>query len=70
MAYTLHPDNLPTRHAAWYAKAEPTFIDAVAAVRRQLWASRNWPSPGLRVGMANPPAQFLGLLVEAACYAA
>jgi hypothetical protein len=70
MAYTLHPDDLPTRHAAWYAKAEPTFIDALAAVRRQLWASRNWPSPGWRVGMANPPTQFLTLLVEAACYAA
>jgi DDE superfamily endonuclease len=70
MAYRLHPDALPTRHAAWYAKPEATFIDALAAVRRQLWASRNWPSPRWQVGMANPPAQFLSLLVEAACYAA
>jgi hypothetical protein len=70
LAHASHPDHLPTRQAAWYAKAEPTFIDALAAVRRQLWASRNWPSPGWRVGMANLPTQFLGLLVEAACYAA
>jgi hypothetical protein len=70
MADTLHPAALPTRHAAWYAKAEPTFIDALAAVRRHLWASRNRPSPPAPEGMANSPAQSLGLLVEAACYAA
>jgi hypothetical protein len=70
MASRVHPAALPTRRAAWYAKPEPTFIDALAAVRRHLWASRNWPSPGRRVGMADPPAQLLGLLVEAACYAA
>jgi DDE superfamily endonuclease len=69
-ASALHPDALPTRQAAWYAKAEPTFVDALAAVRRHLWASRNRPAPGWRVGMANPPTQFLALLVEAACYAA
>jgi hypothetical protein len=70
MAYTVHPDDLPSRHAAWYPKPEATFVDALAAVRRQLWANRNWPSPGRRVGMADPPAPFLALLVEAACYAA
>jgi DDE superfamily endonuclease len=70
MAYTLHPDALPTRHAAWYAKPEATFVDALAAVRRQLWASCNWPSPRWQVGMANPRTRFLSLLVEAACYAA
>jgi hypothetical protein len=29
--------SLPVRHAAWYAKSTPTFIDALALVRRQLW---------------------------------
>ncbi len=28
---------LPVRQAAWYAKATPTFVDALALVRRQLW---------------------------------
>jgi hypothetical protein len=28
---------LPVRHAAWYAKSTPTFVDALALVRRQLW---------------------------------
>ncbi len=31
MAHALHPDHLPTRQAAWYPKAEPTFVDALAA---------------------------------------
>ena len=26
------------RQAAWYSKQEPTFIDALALVRRHLWA--------------------------------
>jgi hypothetical protein len=30
-------DQLPVREAAWYAKPWPTFSDALAAVRYQLW---------------------------------
>ena len=41
LAHALHPDHLPTRHAAWYLKAEPTFVDALAAVRRHLWEQLN-----------------------------
>ena len=36
MAHALHSDHLPTRQAAWYPKAEPTFVDALAVVRRHL----------------------------------
>jgi len=36
MAHALHPTHLPTRQSAWYPKAEPTFVDALAAVRRHL----------------------------------
>jgi hypothetical protein len=43
LAQVLHPEHLPTRRAAWYAKDEATFIDALAAVRRHLWASQNQP---------------------------
>jgi hypothetical protein len=73
LAHAAHPDHLPTRHAAWYAKPEATFIDALAAVRRQLWAGNhrgNSPSPPATAPMANSPPQFLDFLVEAACYAA
>ena len=73
LAHAAHPDQLPTRQAAWYAKPEATFIDALAAVRRQLWASgnrRNSPSPPATEPMANSPPQSLDFLVESACYAA
>lgn len=46
LAYALHPEDLPTPRAAWYPKTEPTFIDAHAAVRRHLWASRHRPTLG------------------------
>jgi hypothetical protein len=28
---------LPVRHAAWYTKTQPTFVDTLALVRRHLW---------------------------------
>jgi len=59
----LHP-----RTAAWYAKDEPTFSDAIATVRRVLWAV-----PNLSISRINPdnveiPAAILQRLVEAVCY--
>jgi hypothetical protein len=33
----LHGQPLPARQAAWYTKPTPTFVDALALVRRQLW---------------------------------
>jgi hypothetical protein len=73
LAHAAHPDHLPTRHAAWYPKPEATFSDALAAARRQLWASctrRNGPSSPATEPTANPPPQFLDFLVQTACYAA
>ena len=73
MAHTAHPERLPTRQAAWYRKSDATFGDALAAVRRHLWASwanRNLPAPPVDPLLANPPTQLLSFLVEAACYAA
>jgi hypothetical protein len=32
-----HPGAFPTRNAAWYDKAVPTFADALALVRQHLW---------------------------------
>ena len=73
MAHAAHPDRLPTRQAAWYLKPEATFGDALAAARRALWAAcanQNSPAPPGDSRLANPPAQLLSFLVEAACYAA
>jgi hypothetical protein len=38
-AKELHPETLPVPQSAWYPKAEPTFADALAAVRRYLWSA-------------------------------
>jgi hypothetical protein len=35
-------DALRPNVAAWYSKSEPTFSDAIAAVRRVLWAPPNF----------------------------
>lgn len=37
IALRLHPQQLPCQATAWYAKSEPTFADALAAVRDHLW---------------------------------
>lgn len=70
MAYALHPDHLPTRQTAWYSKAEPTFIDALAAVRRHLWMQRNSPTPQEQVESVNSSEALFDPLIEVACYAA
>jgi hypothetical protein len=70
MAHALHPEDVPTRRAAWYPKATPTLSDVLAAVRRHLWVSRNWPPPMSPADPAHSPLSLLDALVEAACYAA
>jgi hypothetical protein len=42
LAQALHPERLPRRPTAWYAKEEATFADALAAVRTHLRAT--WQS--------------------------
>jgi hypothetical protein len=63
VALALHP-----RSAAWYAKDDPTFSDAIATVRRVLWSGSN-----LSISRINPenveiPAALLQRLIEAVCY--
>ena len=38
IALKLYPKTLPVSNSAWYNKKEPTFSDALAAVRGELWA--------------------------------
>lgn len=70
LAHALHPQGLPTRRAAWYPKAEATFADALAAVRRHLWAS--WNCTASRGTPASTPIlrPHWECLHEALCYAA
>lgn len=70
LAYQISPKELPTRHAAWYAKSAPTFSDALALVRRHLWAEMNSPAPLHAAPTGNSSVHLLELLIAAACYAA
>ena len=60
------------RQTAWYSKPHPTFSDALALVRRQLWAQeqesfRGSPS---EVDAVKVSRQFIERLTDAVCYAA
>src|SRR5271166_3717983 len=62
---SLHP-----RSAAWYQKREPSFSDAIAAVRRLLWSP-----PTLSISRLDPdrveiPTMLWQRLTETLCYAA
>jgi hypothetical protein len=57
---------LPER-VRWYSKPQPTFSDALALVRRELWTSRAFaPSPDDRQ-MRKVSADLLDRLLLVAC---
>jgi DDE superfamily endonuclease len=60
---------LPIRASAWYRKAEATFADLLAAVRRQCWEGGNIRDPDGASGVVNIPRPVLDRLINAACYA-
>ena len=61
---------LPLRQTAWYRKPLPTFADALAVVRRRLWASLLFQmSPGTR-DHEQIPGALLNHLCDLLCYAA
>ena len=64
-----HP--MTQRTAAWYDKPSPTFVDAIALVRRRLWLA----SEGFSLSAADPDIQELPValfhrLVDSLAYAA
>jgi len=58
------------RPAAWYAKPEVTFSDAIAAVRRQLWIETTFPTSRPDRDTVKIPKTLRDRLIEAACYTA
>jgi hypothetical protein len=70
-AHELHANQpMMPRAAAWYAKPLPSFSDAIALVRRELWIR-----PGLNTSANGPetieiPRTAINALIGAACYAA
>ncbi len=70
LAHALHPQALPTRQTAWYAKPEATSVDALAAVRRHLWQRRNWAGSDDDAHLMLIPRPLWESVHEAVCYAA
>jgi hypothetical protein len=59
------------RQTAWYYKSHPTFSDALALVRRQLWAQEpTFYSAPSATDMVKVRREFLERLTDAVCYAA
>lgn len=61
---------VPVRQASWYCKTVPSFSDALAAVRGQLWRQRHYwlSSPGTET--IKIPKPLFESMTEALCYAA
>ena len=58
------------RQAAWYRKPQPTFADALASVRRELWAQAAFRLSASEPDMVKVPRTFIERLTETLCYAA
>lgn len=60
---------LPIRQTAWYSKQWPTFSDALALVRDQLWQAMTFHTSPSDVDIAKVPRALLNRFTEALCYA-
>lgn len=58
------------RRAAWYDKRLPTFSDALALVRKDLWAQETFRGSLSDTDTVKVPRVFVERLTEAVCYAA
>jgi hypothetical protein len=60
-----------TRQTAWYDKRHPTFSDALALVRKELWAQEEtFCGSAQENDMVKVPREFVERLTDAVCYAA
>lgn len=59
---------LPVRQAAWYAKPLPTFSDALAIVRQELWQHLYFHSSHFQGDVRKIPVRALKCLLYAVCY--
>jgi hypothetical protein len=58
------------RRAAWYRKPHPTFSDALALVRRELWTEETFCRSAREADMVKVPRALVEHLTETLCYAA
>jgi DDE superfamily endonuclease len=62
--------HLPVRHTAWYRKQQPTFSDALAAVRSGFWRQTGFSLSPPKNNLVKIPRSFFRCLHDALCYAA
>ncbi len=58
------------RQAAWYHKRHPTFADALALVRKELWVSAAFYGSPAQSDTVKVPRAYVERLTDAVCYAA
>ena len=59
---------LPTRQAAWYHKTTPTFSDALALVRWQIWQQECFQQVDPLTDNSKFPSAIQNRLLSALCY--
>jgi hypothetical protein len=64
------PTTETVRRVAWYRKAHPTFSDALALVRKDLWAHATFCGSPSATDTVKVPRAFVERLTDAVCYAA
>ncbi len=58
------------RRAAWYPKPLPTFADALALVRHELWAQAAFCMSDRETDLVKVPRRLVERFADALCYAA
>jgi DDE superfamily endonuclease len=64
------PSTEAVRKAAWYRKSCPTFSDALALVRKELWAHETFRGSPRELDTVKVPRRFVEHLTETLCYVA
>ncbi len=71
MQYMAKKSANAVRRAAWYEKRRPTFSDALALVRKVLWAREaTFCGSSAESDAVKVPREFMERLTDAVCYAA
>jgi hypothetical protein len=55
---------IPVQATAWYPKAEPTFADCLALVRRHLWCARDLVHSAAEAECVQFPREAVDLLIQ------
>jgi hypothetical protein len=69
--YIANKSSNVVRRAAWYDKQRPTFSDALALVRKELWAREaTFCGSPVETDMVKVPRALMERLTDTVCYAA